>query len=85
MSSAQVRVTRVVYPGWTLGVYGDYSKVSFAQPLLIGNGNYNEEHGGFTVKWQMARKLALTFEYDHYICGLPAECRSTSPSSGCLP
>ena len=66
MSSAQVRLTRVVYPGWTLGVFGDYTKVSFAQPLLIGNGNYNEEHGGMTVKWQMARKLALTFEYDHF-------------------
>jgi hypothetical protein len=63
MSSAAVRVSRVVYPGWTVGLIGEYSKQSFS-PLL--GGNYNQEHGGLNLKWQMARKLALLFEYDHY-------------------
>jgi hypothetical protein len=44
-------------------VFADYSKNKFAAQI---GGNYTEEHGGATLKWQMARKLALTFEYDHY-------------------
>ena len=63
INSASVRVSRVVYPGWSVGLVGDYSKDSFSP---LAGGNYNQEHGGFNVKWQMARKLALTFEFDHY-------------------
>ena len=62
-SSASVRVSRIVYPGWTVGLIGEYTKQEFSPQL---GGNYNQEHGGLNLKWQMARKLALLFEYDHY-------------------
>lgn len=63
IDSAEVRVSRIVYPGVSVGLDGGYSKDSFSPQT---GGNYNQEHGGLNVKWQLARKLALTFEYDHY-------------------
>jgi hypothetical protein len=62
ITSADVRVSRILYPGWIASLYVDYSKQSFAQQT----GGYHQEHGGMNLKWQMARKLALTFEYDRY-------------------
>jgi hypothetical protein len=66
-TSGGVHLSRLMYPGWTVGLFADYSKESFAQQLAAQqSGNYTEEHGGANVRWQLARKLALTFEYDHY-------------------
>lgn len=62
ISSAGVNVSRMVSPGWTVTLFGDYSKQTFAdQP-----GNYTEKHEGLNVRWQLARKLRLAFEYDHH-------------------
>jgi hypothetical protein len=63
-TSAGVRASRIVYPGWTVSAFFDYTKQTFAQQ--VGNGNYTEERVGTNAVWQMSRKLALTFEYDHY-------------------
>jgi hypothetical protein len=72
-SDAEVRLTRIVSPGWTVSVFGDYTKEVFASEFIKfldlnfqQAGNYNQERGGVNVRWQMARKLALTFEYDRY-------------------
>lgn len=62
INSASVRISRVVYPGWSVGLVGEYSKDAFSPQA---GGNYNQERGGLNVKWQMGRKLAMTFEYDH--------------------
>ena len=64
ITSGSARVSRVVYPGWSVGLAGQYSKNIFAPQ---SGGNYTQKQGGLNVKWQMARKLALSFEYDHFI------------------
>jgi hypothetical protein len=62
ISTAEARVSRLVAPGWMVAVFGDYSKQAFAQQP----GNFTEEHGGVSVKWQLARKLAMSLQYDHF-------------------
>lgn len=64
ITSGSARVSRVVYPGWSVGLAGEYSKNIFSP---LSGGNYTQKQGGLNVKWQMARKLALSFEYDHFI------------------
>lgn len=67
VTSAGARLNRVVSPGWTAGLFLDYSKQSFAQQVSAQqSGNFTEEHAGANVRWQLARKLGLTLEYDHY-------------------
>jgi len=70
-TNADARLSRLVYPGWTAGLFADYSKQSFASfrqllPFQRQTGNYTQEHAGVYVRWQPARKLGVTFEYDHY-------------------
>jgi len=67
VTSAGARLNRMVYPGWTAGVFFDYSRESFAQRVAAQQaGNYSQDHAGASLRWQLDRKLGLTFEYDHY-------------------
>jgi hypothetical protein len=62
LSSGSARVTRVLYPTWSIGLYADYSKVLFEQQP----GNYKVLHGGAEMRWRMGRKFSLRLLYDHY-------------------
>jgi hypothetical protein len=63
LTTGGVHVTRVLFPTWSAGLYGQYSKQTFS---VQTGGDYRQVDGGVDVKWQLGRLFSLALQYQYY-------------------
>jgi hypothetical protein len=61
LNGADARLSRILSPTWSAGVYVAYSKQTYQLP----SENATEWRGGAEVNWQLGRLLALRLQYQH--------------------